>query len=243
MEIAFEIISEDFQKELLALSTLIALSSAASTNAKVRIAAANSVTLLLAATFEEFIHEMAREYARAVVNSVDSFEMLPKKIAPTAWKRIMDGLSRLRFDTQYNSGREGIFSDAQTKFSLIHDFCNGDLTKDIYRDLIHNENNMRPSMLNDLFSISDLPNICHKISGKRTIIDFFGESEIGKAHGKLISNLENFFERRNLIAHALNRNQSDGPTQINNDISMFGSIGIALLDTLKEHAPTASICR
>ncbi|MEO5933212.1 MAG: HEPN domain-containing protein [Duganella sp.] len=237
MEIAFEIISDDYCRELGALRTLVAVSSQNNLHAKVRIAASNSATLLLAATFEQFIREMAREYARAVVQSVDSFERLPAKIASTAWKRIMDGLSKVQLDMRNNVGRGSTIAAAQVKFSLIYDFCNGDLTKDIYADLIHNENNMRPTMLNSLFVISDLKDVCQKMSFKFPILEFFGESEPGKAHGKLIAGLESFFERRNSIAHALNHRQSDGPTQIENDIAMFECVGLALLATLKENAP------
>ena len=51
---------------------------------KLRIAAANSATLLVAATFEEFIREMAREYARAVVLGVEKFDKLPSDLVGTA---------------------------------------------------------------------------------------------------------------------------------------------------------------
>lgn len=240
MQTAFEIIVEDFIDELTALRTLVTASDVSGTNAKVRVAAANSTTLLLAATFEEFIREMAREYARAIVNNTATFDKLPPKMASTAWKRTMDGLSRIRFDNDQN-GQEMVFAAAQSKFSLIHEFCRGDLTKDIYRDLIHNENNMRPTELNGLFKISGLSDVCKKTSNKHTVLEIFGESDSDKAHGKLLSNFEDFFERRNAIAHALNPGQSSGPGQILNDIALLENFSVALLETLIEHAPATPL--
>jgi hypothetical protein len=75
------------------------------------------------------------------------------------------------------------------------------------------------------------------------MLDAFGESEAGKAHGKLLSALEDFFERRNVIAHALNPGQSSGPDQIINDINMLSNFGMALcqtLDVLVSRPPVAA---
>lgn len=238
MASAFEIITEDFADDLEAIRSLVVTFSDPQKIAKARIAAANSATLLVAATFEEFIREMAREFARAVVASTESFEKLPPKLAATAWKRTMDGLSRVRFDgDQANADTENLFGSAQARFTVIYEFCKGDLKQDIYRDLIHNENNMRPREVNGLFKVSGLGDICMKLSDKDSILETFGETDPGKAHGKLLSGLEDFFERRNAIAHALNPGQSSGPDQIINDINMLGSFGKALCVTLEAVAP------
>lgn len=238
MASAFEIVVEDFVEEMDALRSLVNASIDSGKNPKVRIAAANSATLLLAATFEEFVREMAREYARAVVTSTPTFEKLPSKMAATAWKRTMDGLSKIRIDgDQAAGGQENVFGAAQSRFAVIYEFCKGDLTQDIYRDLIHNENNMRPTELNSLFKLSGLGDVCKKVSDKKSVLEIFGETEQDKAHGKLLSNFEDFFERRNAIAHALNPGQSSGPSQIMNDIAMLESFGIALSETLNALVP------
>jgi hypothetical protein len=238
MPSAFDIIAEDFTEDLNDLKDLVKSSDSPGGNPRVRIAAANSTTLLLAATFEEFIREMARAYAREVVNNTESFEKLPSKMASTAWKRTMDGLARIRFDaTQPANGHENPFGAAMSRFSVIHDFCRGDLSQDIYRDLIHNENNMRPNEINSLFKLSGLSDVCKKASEKTRILDFFGEADSNKAHGKLLLSLEDFFERRNSIAHALNSRQSNGPGQILNDIELLESFGLALSQTLAEVSP------
>ncbi len=200
----FQVITEQFIDDLNAIRSLVVTFSDPQKTGKARIAAANSATLLVAATFEEFVREMARQYARAIVTNTASFEKLPPKLASTAWKRTMDGLSKMRFGGNDSGvGRENVFGAAQARFTVIHEFCKGDLTQDIYRDLIHNENNMRPGEINGLFKVSGLGDVCNKLSDKQPMLDLFGEAEPGKAHGRLLSQMEDFFERRNAIAHAL----------------------------------------
>ena len=235
MTSAFDVIVEDFLGDLEAIRSLVITFSDGKHEAKARVAAANSATLLVAATFEEFVREMAREYARAVVNSAASFDKLPKDLATTAWKRTMDGLGKIKFDSQ-GKGND-VFGAAQARFSVIYEFCRGDLSKDIYLELIHNERNMRPMQLNGLFRVSGLRDICSLTCDKQPILDMCGETESGKAHGKFLMRLESFFERRNEIAHALNSGQSNSPGQIETDIDLLISFGKALCQTLEEFAP------
>jgi hypothetical protein len=239
---SFEVITEEFVDDMEAIRSLVVTFDDPQNSLKVRIAAANSSTLLVAATFEEFVREMAREYARAVVSSTESFAKLPSKLASTAWKRTMDGLAKIQFhEDQAGERTENVFGAAQARFSVIHDFCRGDLTQDIYRDLIHNENNMRPNELNRMFKVSGLSDVCKNLSDRQSILEFMGETEGGKAHGKLINRLEDFFERRNAIAHTLNPGQSNGPAQIDNDINLLENFGKALCETLNNLTPNTPV--
>lgn len=165
MTSSFQIITEEFHDDMETIRSIVEAFRDPQKTAKARVASANSATLLIAATFEEFVREMAREFARSVVANVQTFEKLPPKLASTAWKRTMDGLARIRFDTP---GIEAVFGAAQARFSVIYEFCQGDLTQDIYRDLIHNENNMRPGEINSLFKVSGLSDVCKKLSRVRT---------------------------------------------------------------------------
>jgi hypothetical protein len=81
---------------------------------------------------------------------------------------------------------------------------------------------MRPSEINSLFRVSDLGDVCLKLADEKPLLDNFGEAEAGKAHGRLLTSLEEFFERRNGIAHSLNPARSSGPDQILKDIEMIG---------------------
>lgn len=229
------LIVEDFIEEIDAIRSLVDTFNDSKYPPKTRIAAANSATLLLAATFEEFVREMARDYAKAVVNGASSFEKLPKNLASTAWKRTMDGLGKIKFNS--NDKGNDIFGISLAKFSVIYEFCKGDLSKDIYRELIHNESNMHPGQINALFKVSGLSDVCELCSHKQSILDIFGEEEHGKAHGKILSGMNDFFERRNDIAHALNAGQSNSPDQIQTDIGMLMSFAHALCEVLEDHAP------
>jgi RiboL-PSP-HEPN len=235
----FSVITEAFGDDLAAIRSLVnAFNDPHKSAPKARIAAANSATLLLAATFEEFVREMARAYARAVVTATDSFERLPSRLANTAWRRTMETLARIRIDTRTKVfSAESMFSDALTRFTIVYEFCKGDLSQDIYNELIYNENNMRPSEINSLFKVSDLVDVCLQLADKKPLLENFGESEPGKAHGRLLSGLEEFFERRNGIAHSLNPARSSGPDQIQKDIDMLDAFGKSLCATLESLAP------
>ncbi|MBP1862154.1 HEPN domain-containing protein [Rhizobium herbae] len=237
MTTVFEVIAEEFIDDMEAIRSLVVTFSDPKQLSKARIAAANSATLLVAATFEEFVREMAREFARAVVAGTESFDKLPANLASTAWKRTMDGLAKVKFDNAKKAGSENIFGAAQARFTMIYEFCKGDLSKDIYRELIHNENNMRPREINGLFKVSGLKDVCSMASDKQPMLDAFGVTDAGKAHGRFVESLENFFERRNEIAHSLNAKQSSSPEQITTDIEMLESFGRALCETLGTAAP------
>ena len=240
MSTSFTIIAEEFDGDLKAIRSLIDTFNVPQQSApKVRVAAANSATLLLAATFEEFIREMARTYARAVVAATRAFNRLPRKLATTAWRNTMETLARIRIDTDTRAfSAESKISDARTQFEVVYKFCNGDLSQDIYNELIYNENNMRPGQINLLFGVSGLSDVCLQIANRMPILEIFDETEVGKAHGRLLKSLEEFFERRNDIAHSLNAARSSGPDQIFKDIDMFSAFGKSLCETLEAHLIT-----
>ena len=68
METVFDVISDDFLSDLDAISDLIGLVANGGGSSKSRVASINSATLLLAATFEELIREMGRQFAREIVS-------------------------------------------------------------------------------------------------------------------------------------------------------------------------------
>lgn len=232
MPTVFELIQEDFKSELDAIRLLVTTFDMSGKPPKARVAAANSATLLVAATFEEYIRQSAREYARLVVTNTNSFADLPKSLAMTAWRRSMERLAKVRFEVNDQSTRNTLLHKVGTTFSAVHEFVRGDLTKDIYGDLIHNENNMRPSELNAMFRVSGLSDVCSKLCEMQAIKGHFDEIEQGKTHGKLLIALEEFMERRNNIAHALNPGSSASPDQIIKDLDMLEALSTSLYKTL-----------
>lgn len=152
----------------------------------------------------------------------------------------MEGLAKIRLDARAEVfSRESIFLDAQTRFRVVYEFCRGDLSQDIYAELIHNQNNMRPQELNGLFSLSGLKNACLRSSGEASLSEFLGESDPAKANGLLVAQLEDFFERRNKVAHSLNSMTSSGTEQIERDIDLLRAFGRSLCAMLESEAPSS----
>lgn len=235
MDTDFFLITEEFSSDLDAIRSLVkAFDEPRRGNPKTRIAAVNSSTLLLAATFEEFVRQMARANAKAVVASVQSFEDLPPRLPATAWLRTLKTLARLQINNRTN------LMEARVRFNTIYEFCGGDLEQDIYDELIHNENNMRPAEINSLFRVSGIIDICSRVANKQHLLANFDETEPGKAHGRLLESLDEFFDRRNRIAHSLDPAQSSGPDQAIKDINLFSAFGQALCETLEDLIPDTS---
>ena len=235
MASVYTVITDDFTADLGAIKSLVDAFDDPSKGApKVRISAANAATLLLAATFEEFIRDMARAFAQEVVEKAQSFSMLPPRLATRAWRRTMETLARLRIEAPARfRSTEGESVDPQVRFENIYEFCSGDLSRDIFDDLIFNENNMRPREINSLFSFSGLSDVCQKVSEKELVVTHFDGGGTGASYGHLVARLESFFDRRNSIAHALSSRQSSGPSFILQDIQILEAFGRSLCVTLE----------
>lgn len=241
MATPFTVILEDFEEELIAIRVLVQASdNPALGRPRARVAGANAAVLLLAATFEEFVRQLARAYARSVVEACVSYDRLPPKLAAVAWKRTLESVARIQLDPQtQNFSREGVFADALTRFTVIYEFCKGDLTQDVNGDLIHNENNMRPQEINYLLKLSGLKNVCLLTAAVPDLMDLVSESEPDKANDRVVARLEQFFERRNQVAHSINAMRSSGPNQTNSEITFLEAFGRALAVTVERHAPPA----
>lgn len=242
MATVFSAVLEDYEEELDAIRILVQASAdPALGKPRARIAGANAAVLLLAATFEEFVRQLARAYAKNVVDACGSFERLPPKLAGVAWRRTLESMARIRLDPQLTHfSREGVFADALTRFTTVYEFCKGDLSQDIFSDLIHNESNMRPQEINGLFNLSGLKNVCLLASSSPDLMNFVNETEPSKANARIVERLEDFFERRNQIAHSINAMRSSGPGQINEDINLLTIFGKAIAATLETQAMPGS---
>lgn len=236
MTTTFSVIGEEFEGELNTIESLIAMSSdLRTTPPRVRIACANSSILLLAANFEEFIREMIREYARFVVASSLSYDRLPDKLATAVWKRAMNSLGRINLNPRVDSfSREGIFSDALTRFTKAYEFCKGDLKQDIYADLAHNSSNLTVSEVNGLFKLCGLENVCAKISHRRALLVYYDDDAPPKVHALLTDQLNKFMAGRNLVAHEVGSVRSSGSVNIAREIGFFAAFSFALVEELEE---------
>ena len=236
MATEFSLISEDFDEELQIILDLSggALFGQTRPAPRARVALANSVTLLLAATFEEFVRQMAIACARVRVTRAKSLLSLPDRLVDAAWRTTMKRLGDIRL--RINTGQAAIntsLADARREFDTVYAFCTGDLDQDIFGQVVQNENNMRPDEINKIFRRCGLKDIVRQIAADQRMLTFFSEDEPDRACQKLRAALEDFFERRNQIAHSLNPQSSSSPGQIRRDVEVFSGVGEALCRALE----------
>ena len=219
---AFSVIVEDFGEDLASLRQLVNIGQDKSASAKTRVATIHATTLLLAAAFEEFVREMAREYARQIVNKADSVSDLPDALLETAWKRTFAELARSKPNGRSKKETLEIAAkQARPTIDALCAFIEGDITQDIFAHLIHNENNMRADEINRLFKVSGLSDVCSRICRQVSLKTFFDQQDDGKTYGDLLTSLVDFVNRRNGIAHSLNSASSSAPEEVSRDIDMF----------------------
>lgn len=236
MATTFDVISDDFLSDLQAISDLVVLVESGGGSSKSRVASINSATLLLAATFEEFVREMGRQYAREVVERTTDSKYLPRKLAAAAWKRTLEELARAKIDTGgTTSPLVHIATEARATFDSLCRFLEGDITQNIYKSLVHNETNMRPEQINAIFRICDLSDLCLKLSAYIPLKEHFDEHDVNRVHGKLLVSINDFMETRNQITHALNPRNSVSPTQFIQNIIFFKSVSLAMAACLAEN--------
>ena len=97
MHSEFSVIRDEFEADLQSLKKLIELGQDSGNPRKVRVASINSITLILAATFEEFVRQMARKRAEQTVTNARQVSDLPHALLENAWRRTLDDLRRNRF--------------------------------------------------------------------------------------------------------------------------------------------------
>lgn len=229
MSTAFDLILEDFQADLQAISDSVHLVEKGGGSARARVASINSGTLMLAATFEEVVRELGREFVRQLVLRASSVADLPIKLTATAWKRTLEELARAKIDTGgTNKPLSQIAAESRTQFDSVCRFIEGDLTQNIYKNIAHNESNMRPQQINSIFKIFGITDICSKISGSDVLKKFYDEADEGQIHKKLTTGLNDFIEKRNNITHSLNPSTSVTAEEFVKDLKLLSIIAEAI---------------
>lgn len=228
-----EAIFDDFAVELdalLEMATGTGKRGSSGHSPRARIAAGNGATLLLAAIFEEYARQQVKAAFREKARKSTSFSDLPPKIGATVWKKSLESLSRTPFDEIELNPRR-----ARSRTLTVLQFClDNDVTADIGDALAHNENNMRPSQLNALFNQIGILSICSKSCMDKELIRFLGAGSAGRATPMLESRLNDFFIRRNDIAHAVKLGSSSGPAGLEQDIELFRHFGRALYKAVEK---------
>ncbi len=233
MATPFSVIVEDFDNDLGSLRQLVDIASRKTVSAATRVTLIHATTLMLASVFEEFVREMARESAIQLVRKANSVADLPVALLSTAWNRTFGELARNRnIRRSRREMREVLSKQARPTVTALWEFIERDISQDIFSNLIHNENNMRPTQINQLFKISDLTNVCKQVCDQSSLKAFFEQEDVNLTHGDLLDGLEKFFDRRNEVAHSLNSAKSSAPDEITSDIDMLAAFSKDLGVTL-----------
>jgi hypothetical protein len=76
------------------------------------------------------------------------------------------------------------------------------------------------------------------------MLAYLGSDNADQARDYLAAELDDFFKRRNYIAHAFKLSSSSGPAQLNKDIQLFSIFGRALQRALdREFNPVPPLGR
>jgi hypothetical protein len=233
MATEFDLSFEDFDAELTALAEMAGGPGGgrgSDLSARARIAAGNGAVLLLAAMFEEHVRQQVRSAFKAKARMDGGMAGFPNKIASVVWRRSLELLARKPFEDIEANIRE-----ADAALGATSAFClQKDITADVGAALSHNENNMRAGELNRLFNQIGVKGILSELCGRGNVVAFLGCDGPGKANTELETRIDDFFRRRNDVAHAIQLGSSSGPTELLNDIALFREIASSLSLTLNE---------
>jgi hypothetical protein len=219
-----ELSFEEFSSELDALAEMAAGAPGTQLTSRARIAAANGATLLLAATFEEFVRQQVKTAYQEKARRATTIADFPDRIASRVWRRSLEKLARTNF-----AEIEANTIEIDKQVASILSFClRKELNADVGETLAHNESNMQPRQLNELFNNIGIKDICAKSCEFQDIIDHLGCDSAGKANALLVAKVEDFFKRRNLIAHAIKFGSSSGPSELFQDIETLRIFGLNL---------------
>lgn len=238
---SFGLIFEEYSLELGAISGMVQATEPTDTPkppAKVRIAAANSATLLLAAVFEDYIRQQVVAAFEEKRRATATIEVFPKDIAKTVWRRTLDTLSKVDMaDVEANPAA------FEAKLLSVIDFSlKKKVDADIGEALAHHQNNMRPDQLTSLFNQIGVSKVLHKSCDDAQLQSYLGKDNRDAARDALANLMNDFFVRRNRIAHAIQiANTSSGAVQLSQDIELFSIFGKALQLALEaEFAPAVA---
>jgi len=149
----------------------------------------------------------------------------PQKLPSIIWRRSLELLARKQFD---DLARDVAQIDSQLK--EIVTFCiKRDLGADVSTAVSHNDNNMGADEIGRLFNQIGISSIIAKIGEYPLIQAYFGVDKPGHASENTRASLDDFFRRRNEIAHAIQIGVSGGPTSLAKDVELFETISSGLV--------------
>jgi hypothetical protein len=225
MKVEYQAILDEFHEELQAIAELAdATRIGSSFSTRARTSLSNSLIMVLASTFEEYVRQLVKAAWNQRLDSVTNINELPTKLRAKIWKSALERAARHGFEHIETAGQT-----PRERIGNLLKFCiDGDLSVSVETEIAHNDNNMRPDQINDLFNRIGITNIVSAGCNEPTIIEFFNCQNPGQASEKLRVELNNFFVRRNNIVHAIVFGNSSGADTVDQDIEMLRFAALAL---------------
>lgn len=156
----------------------------------------STLLLFIAGRFESFVRETFEELCQNIVIRANRFNQLPKEMKENLIKFTSDVISNPR---KYGHADNGVKSFVRIlSKNLIDD---EDLTEVNHGCLSITHENMRPSIMTDLFKRVGIKNIWEKISQQSQMQVYFQTSDIVITKTRAESFLNELMDKRNSIAH------------------------------------------
>lgn len=231
----FHAVTDAFSKNLETIAKFVSSLDSPKESPSVRVAAVNSAVLLIAATFEEFVKEMATLSVRHSVNSSDSVSKIPTILLRTAWRRTFGAIADENVPQSTDQKRIlNVVNRADDRTKSLLAFFRGDLTQEIYDDLVHNQDAMRVQQINSLFGISAIKDICKMTSENHQIIEHFKSEGADQGSIDLNNFIDHFIDHRNQVAHRLSSVSSLAPKELRDYVTTFQVFAQSLCETLEK---------
>ena len=230
----FRATADEFSQSLGTIGEFVSALDSSSATPSVRVAAVNSAILLIAATFEEFIKEMATLSVRHTVKASKAISDVPTSVLRTAWRRTFSSIADLAIpQSTDNKAIMSAVNDAEVRSKTLLAFLRGDVTQEIYDGLVDNDSAMRVKQINSLFGISDIKNVCQLTSQNQRIIDHFNAESADQGSADLNNFINQFIDQRNEIAHRLNSATSLASKDVREQIDTFCVFAHSLCEVLE----------
>ncbi|MGA0626613.1 HEPN domain-containing protein [Pseudomonas aeruginosa] len=232
----FSLNFDDFSSELDALSEVVTGPTEGASHTlspRARICAGNAATLMLAAIYEEYIRQQVISAFKEKCSRVNGYTDLPKSLAGKVWKKALDNMARTQFSRIEERSRE----TEENIRNILNFTLRKDLRSDVSKTVAHNVNNMRPQQMAELFKDIGISEIINKSCNEHSLKILIGASKKAELVSTVTLRLDDFFQRRNDMAHALQAGRSSGPGEILQDIELFRLFGKGLASALDREFP------
>ena len=234
MAFQFRAVADEFCTEIQVIHALVSSFDRTEEQSRLKAVVSNAAILLLAATFEGFVRDMAGLAARAAVARSGQVADVPNRMLRTAWQRTFNSIAR--FEVPQNTRTEAIHQlvgRAEKRSATIFAFLRGKTSLDIYADLVQNDVNMRTREINRLFKLSEVSDVCREVSREQSVIDHFQVDSEDVAGSELANFIDRFIEQRNHIAHADTSVSSMGAGEVYNHVEAFRVFAVSLCAVLE----------